>query len=250
MSSRRAALTVVFGLLLLPGTARAAPAWVAPFNFPVPASDTSVGGLQGQDQILYQNGGIATEAFVQVVSYPTPLQTVLHIGTMAPGGSYADQLTIASSEEAIPLGIQIAVAPNGAAVATWTELAGSNLEKSPERFRAAYRPAGSATWEAPFTLATETERERLLPDSDPGDQRERDGCRGDTALRQRRVHGNTRTPQLPCRRRRASGWRVVACPRTAEPRGDLGDEPRACGRRVGRSDGCLHEALLRRDQRK
>jgi len=160
MSSRRAALTVVFGLLLLPGTARAAPAWVAPFNFPVPASDTSVGGLQGQDQILYQNGGIATEAFVQVVSYPTPLQTVLHIGTMAPGGSYADQLTIASSEEAIPLGVQIAVAPNGAAVATWTELAGSNLEKSPERFRAAYRPAGSATWEAPFTLATETEREK------------------------------------------------------------------------------------------
>jgi hypothetical protein len=160
MSRRRAALTtVVFGLLLAPGTASAAPAWVTPFNFPVPASDTSVGGLQGQDQILYQSGGVATEAFIQIVSYPTPLQTVLHIGTMAPGGSYSDQLTIASSEEAIPVGVQIAVAPNGAAVASWTELAGSSIEKSPLRFRAAYRPAGSATWEAPFTIATETERE-------------------------------------------------------------------------------------------
>ena len=163
MSSRRAVLSIVVGLLLLPATASAAPDWVAPFNFPVPASDTSIGGLPSPNQILYQNGGIATEAFVQIVSYPAPFQTVLHIGTMAPGGSYADQLTIPSSEGAIPAGVQIAVAPSGAAVATWAELTGNELEKSPYRFRAAYRPAGSSTWEAPFTIATETEREKTSP---------------------------------------------------------------------------------------
>jgi hypothetical protein len=161
MSSRRAVLTVVLGLLLLPATASAAPDWAAPFNFPVPPSDISIGGVQGQDQILYQNGGIATEAFVQIQSV-SPLQITMHVGTLAPGGSYTDQLTIASSTEAVPFGVQIAVAPNGAAVATWTEVTGSDLEKSPLSFRAAYRPAGSGTWEAPFTIATETERQKEL----------------------------------------------------------------------------------------
>jgi hypothetical protein len=159
MSSRRALLTVVLGLLLLPGTASAAPDWTAPFNVPVPPTDISIGGIQGQDQILYQNGGIATEAFLQVESI-TPVQTTLHVGTLAPGGSYSDQLTINSSAEAVPVGVQIALAPNGAAVATWPEVTGPNLETSPLRLRAAYRPAGSATWEAPFTIATETEREK------------------------------------------------------------------------------------------
>ncbi len=160
MSSRRAVLSVVAGLLLvLPATASAAPDWVAPFNFPVPASDTSIGGVQGKDQILYQNGGIATEAFLQVESI-SPVQTTLHVGTLAPGGSYSDQLTINSSAAGIPLEPQIAVAPDGAALAVWQEYETSSLETSPIRFRAAYRPAGSGTWEAPFTIATETEREK------------------------------------------------------------------------------------------
>jgi PKD repeat protein len=159
MSSRRAVVTVILGLLLLPATASAAPDWVAPFNFSVPLTDVSIGGIQGQDQILYQNGGIATEAFLQVESI-SPIHTTLHVGTLAPGGSYSDQLTIPSSEGAIPVGVQIAVASSGAAVATWAELIGNELEKSPYHFRAAYRPAGSSAWEAPFTIATETEREK------------------------------------------------------------------------------------------
>lgn len=157
MSSRRVVLSIVVGLLSLPATASAAPGWVAPLNFPVPSTDLSIGGLQGQDQVLYQNGGIATEAFLQVESI-SPVQTTLHVGTLAPGGSYSDQLTIASSEDSIPLSVQIAVAPNGAAVATWAEVAGSNVETSPLRYLAAYRPAGASTWEAPFTLATDSER--------------------------------------------------------------------------------------------
>jgi len=161
MSSRRAVLSVVVGLLLLPATASAAPGWVAPFNFPVPPADVNIGGIQGQDQILYQNGGIATEAFLQVESI-SPVQTTLHVGTLAPGGSYSDQLTINSSAEAIPVSAQIAVAPNGAAVATWAELTGTNLATSPYRYRAAYRPAGSSAWEAPFTIATDGERNKEI----------------------------------------------------------------------------------------
>ncbi len=159
MSSRRAVLSVILGLLLLPAAANATPGWVAPFNFPVPSTDLSIGGIQGQDQILYQNGGIATEAFLQVQSI-SPVQTTLHVGTLAPGGSYSDQLTINSSGAGIPLEPKIAVAPNGAALAVWQEYETSSLETSPIRFRAAYRPASSNLWEAPFTIATETEREK------------------------------------------------------------------------------------------
>lgn len=117
--------------------------------------------FRGQDTVAYQNGGVATEAFLEVPSL-SPLRTVLHVGTLAPGGSYADQLTIPSVEGAIPTGAQIAVAPDGAALATWVEFTEANPETSPYRYRAAYRPAGSASWEAPFTIATDTERNKEI----------------------------------------------------------------------------------------
>src|SRR6185312_5884254 len=98
----------------------------------------------------------ATEGFLEVPSLK-PLKTVLHIGTQPPGAGYVDQFVLGSSEGAIPASVQLAVAPNGAAAAAWTELTGPEAETSPYRYRAAYRPAGSATWEAPYTIATDTE---------------------------------------------------------------------------------------------
>lgn len=150
MPSRRVVLIAVLALLLVPTTASAAPDWTSAVTFPVPGL-----AYGGQAEVLYQNGGIANEAFLQVESF-TPLQTTLHVGVVPPGGAYTDQLTIPSSPEAIPASALIAVAPNGAAVVTWTELTGPTLG-SPLRYRAAYRPAGSASWEAPFTIATDSE---------------------------------------------------------------------------------------------
>ncbi len=160
MSGHRVVLRTVLALLLasaiVPAAASAAPGWARAVTFPVPGN-----AFGGQDTVAYQNGGVATEAFLEVPSL-SPLRTVLHVGTLAPGGSYADQLTIPSVEGAIPTGAQIAVAPDGAAVATWVELTGANLETSPYRYRAAYRPAGSAAWEAPFTIATDAERNKEI----------------------------------------------------------------------------------------
>ena len=160
MFTRHALLPLALLTLLLLAPAASAGEWVAPVNFPVPSAD-SFGGSPGEDQIAYQNGGTATEAFIQIASL-SPLATVLHVGAMPPAGGYSDQLTIASSEGAIPAAVKIAVAPDGAAVAGWTELTGANVETSPYRFRAAYRPAGSATWEAPFTIATEATRDSAV----------------------------------------------------------------------------------------
>jgi hypothetical protein len=161
---RRSALPVVVLALLasvVPASlAQAAPEWVAAANFPLPASDDSIGGTQAPTQVLYQDGGTATEAFLQVVSYPSPLQTALHIGTVAPGGAFSEQLTVPTTAAGIPSEVTLAVAPDGAAVAAWAELAGTNLTTSPVRYLAAYRPAGASTWEAPTTIFNETEAER------------------------------------------------------------------------------------------
>lgn len=155
-----ALLFACFAPLLAPPAASAAPEWVAPTNFPVPSSDRFE-ATPGADQVAYQNGGIANEAFLQIQSL-SPLQTTLHIGAMAPGGGYSDQLTIASGEGGIPTSAQIAVAPDGAAVAAWSELTGPSPTTSPLRYRAAYRPAGAGTWEAPFTIAADSERQEGL----------------------------------------------------------------------------------------
>lgn len=166
MSSRRLSLTSLLAslalapcLLIAPASAAAAPGWVAPIDFPLPADDIGVGGLPGPDEVLYQDGGIATETFVQVESI-SPLQTTLHAGMLAPGGAYAEQLTLPSGGGAFPLEPRLAVAPDGAAVLAWIELLGEKLEGSPLRYRAAYRPAGGDSWEAPFTIATDEEVEK------------------------------------------------------------------------------------------
>ena len=155
------ALPLACFALLAPPAASAAPEWVAPVDFPMPSSDR-LEATPGADQVVYQNGGIANEAFLQIQSL-SPLQTTLHIGAMAPGGGYSDQLTIASGEGGIPTSAQIAVAPDGAAVAAWSELTGPSPTTSPFRYRAAYRPTGAGTWEAPFTIAADSERQEGLP---------------------------------------------------------------------------------------
>jgi len=164
MSIRCAWVIAGLALLSLPATACAAPEWVTASNFPVPADDVSVGGGQSQTQVLYQDGGIATLAFLQVESISPTVQSTLHVGTIAPGGSYSEQLTIPSSEAGTPAGVQIAVAPDGAAVATWPELIGDTLTV-PDRYRAAYRPAGGSAWEAPVTIATDAAVEKGISPS-------------------------------------------------------------------------------------
>jgi PKD repeat protein len=149
MSNRRVVLSALLVLLLLPGTAAAAPDWAPTITFPVPGN-----AYGGAAEIQYQSGGIATEAFLEVQSL-SPLKTTLHVGTVPPGAGYSDQLVIPSAEGAIPASVKIAVAHDGAAVAAWTELTGSTVT-SPYRYRAAYRPAGSTTWEAPITIATDS----------------------------------------------------------------------------------------------
>jgi hypothetical protein len=156
MSCRRTALTVLLALLLVTPAANAAPDWTPAATFPVPSN--AYGGLF---EARYQNGGIATESFLQVQSL-SPLQTTLHVGTAAPGAGYLDQLTVPSGGETEPTGAQLVVAPNGAALVIWAELVGSNLETSPYRYRASYRPAGTSTWETPVTIATDTERNKEI----------------------------------------------------------------------------------------
>jgi len=143
-------------LLLVPDAAKAAPGWAPTADFPVPATDVLLGTPSAADELAYQNGGTVNEAFLQVES-GAPLETTLHVGTMPPGGAYADQLTIASTETAVPASAAIAVAPDGAAVVAWRELTGPDEKTATFRYRAAYRPAGSSTWEAPVTLATDAE---------------------------------------------------------------------------------------------
>jgi hypothetical protein len=142
--------------LLLAASAAAAPGWTSSKAFPAPA-----GAFEGADAVRYQNGGTATEAFLEVPSI-SPLQTALHIGGLPPGGTYRDQLVVPTTGESIPLEAQIAVAPDGAAVAAWPELVGSNPETSPFRYRAAYRPTGGAPWEAPVTVASDSVRVKGL----------------------------------------------------------------------------------------
>jgi hypothetical protein len=163
VSIRRASVIAGLALLGLPATASAAPEWVTASNFAVPADDVSIGGGQAQTQVLYQDGGIATLAFLQIESISPTVQSTLHIGTIAPGGTYSEQLTIPSTEAGTPAGVQIAVAPDGAAVATWPELIGDTVAV-PDRYRAAYRPAGSSAWEAPVTIATDTVVEKGISD--------------------------------------------------------------------------------------
>lgn len=128
--------------------ALAAPGWTAPANYPVPANAAA-----STVHIGYASGGIATVAYLEIVS-TSPVQTVLHVGVIPPGGSYQEQLRIPSTSTLLPADVNLAEAPDGAAVVQWASLQGSVT--SPYTYFASYRPAGSGSWESPTTLFTDS----------------------------------------------------------------------------------------------
>lgn len=130
-------------------TALAAPGWTPATTFPTPADTTGL-----PVSIAYQTGGTATVAYLEFSA--SPLHTVLHVGVIPPGGSYQEQIRIASTPSAVPIQVVLAEAPNGAAAVAWTSLLGTNFSNDPCTYAAAYRPAGSATWSSPTTLGTDS----------------------------------------------------------------------------------------------
>lgn len=142
---------LAFAAAVAPAAANASPGWTAPANFSLPS-----GALPGSLQIAYQSGGTATVAYIQLVSTTLPYQTVLHVGVIAPGSGYQEQLRIASTSTSLPLNIALAEAPDGAAVVEWAALQGSNITTSPLAYLASYRAAGASTWGAPTTIATDS----------------------------------------------------------------------------------------------
>ena len=145
-------LVGVFGAAAArPATAAASPGWTGAAGFTVPAN-AALSSLH----IAYQTGGTATVAYLEVVS-PSPLQTVLHVGVIPPGGTYQEQLRIPSTATAIPADVALAEAPSGAAVVQWADLQGT-AATSPYTYLASYRATGSAPWGAATTVATDTTR--------------------------------------------------------------------------------------------
>jgi hypothetical protein len=147
--------SAVLGLgVMVPASALAAPGWTPPVNFAVPAN-----AVAQSVQIAYRSGGTATVAYLELVSQ-TPLQTVLHVGVIPPGGSYQEQLRIPSTANAIPADVSLAEAPNGAAVVEWAALQSAS-PTAPLTYLASYRPPGGGpdSWEKSTTLAADTTTE-------------------------------------------------------------------------------------------
>lgn len=147
----------------LAGAALASPGWSTPSDFALPAKEPGSLGQTGY-QIAYQVGGIATIAYIEIISL-APLQTVLHAGVLPPGGPYQEQLRIASTAGSIPAEAKLAETPSGAAVLQWSVLEGSEPETSPLAYLASYRAAGSNAWEAPATIATDVTRKKNISDT-------------------------------------------------------------------------------------
>lgn len=157
---RCGARVALLGCLLLsvvaavPDAAAATPGFTAPITYPLPSGATA-----GETQFGYATGGIATIAWLQIVSTSPTVQTVLHAGVIAPGGGYVDQLQIASTSTSVPIGFQLAEAPNGAAVLEYTLSASdqpSGIGTAAVTDLASYRAAGAGTWQAPATIASDT----------------------------------------------------------------------------------------------
>lgn len=129
--------------------AQAASGWTAPGLYPLPASAS-----EPFTDVGFQSGGTATLAYLEVAS-TSPLQTVLHAGTIAPGAAYEEQLRTPSSSANTPVDLALREAPDGAAVLEWTALDGSDFANSPRSYFARYRAAGSASWGPVTTLASD-----------------------------------------------------------------------------------------------
>lgn len=121
----------------------ASPGWTSAIDYPLPA-----GASAPTARIGYQSGGIATLAYLDATA-------TLHVGTIAPGGPYEEQLSLPATTTATPTGLALAVAPDGAAVLEFSERDGAAAASSPVTYFAGYRPAGASTWLTPVTLATD-----------------------------------------------------------------------------------------------
>jgi hypothetical protein len=148
------ALAVIVGTVAIavvfPATSLGAPAWTAPAPFPLPSTDTTA----TDTSIAYQSGGIATIAYPQIISVSPTISTVVHVGVIAPGGGYTEQLTIPSSTGRYPDEVSLAVAPDGAAVLEYSDTGGIQTG-APAYYYVSYRPKGSSTWGAPVQIATD-----------------------------------------------------------------------------------------------
>jgi hypothetical protein len=133
-------------------SALASAGWTAPIDFPLPSN-----ALAQTARMTYESGGTATVAYLELVSQ-SPLQTVLHVGIIPPGGSYQEQLRIPSTSTAVPAGLALAEAPDGAAVVEWQSYQ-SPSPSAPFSYFASYRAAASSSWESPATIATDTTTE-------------------------------------------------------------------------------------------
>jgi hypothetical protein len=147
---RRALLAIISALVAAPAAALASPGWTPPGDYGLPAN-----ALAQFSKVTYQTGGTATLAYIEVVS-SAPLQTVLHVGTIAPGGAYHEQLRLPSTSTAVPVDVGLAEAPNGAAVVEWASLMGQDPHTAVNAFQASYRAAGTSTWGSPATIVTDT----------------------------------------------------------------------------------------------
>lgn len=138
--------------LALPATSLATPGWTPPRDFALPS-----GAVSGLTRIGYGPGGVATVAFIEIDSISVPIQTVLHVGTIAPGGAYAEQLRVPANATSTPVGAELAVGANGAAVLAYSTIDPTKAPGTgPVTYLAAYRPAGSASWQAAITVASDT----------------------------------------------------------------------------------------------
>lgn len=152
---RVAALGALFcAALTAPAAALAAPGWSPPRDVGVPS-----GALA--PTIAYGSGGIATVAYIQVTS-TSPLVTALHVGVIAPGGSYVDEVTIPSTPTGAPATVSLSEAPDGAAVVAYETVASAS-GTSDEAAYAIERPAGSVTWGSPVSITPPLARDGVHP---------------------------------------------------------------------------------------
>lgn len=140
-------LILVPVLALVPAQVLAAPGWTTPEPLPF--------DVIYEPTVRYADGGVEFEAHLEVEGTADDVHTQLVVTRRAVGQAAVEELRIVSTPTAVPTGMRLAVAPNGAAVLAFSERTSNDLSPLPPlRWRAAYRTA-DGTWEAPVTLFTD-----------------------------------------------------------------------------------------------
>ncbi len=162
MSGARRLVPLTIALVgALSATAQAAPDWVAPQTIP------GGGATANQTSLAVGPDGRMTFGATTVLS-ASPLATRVSLLSRLPGEATGEQLARASQPGGeLPAGAQVAVGPDGTAAACLTTITGPDPATAPSRYEVTYRPAGSPTWEAPMTVATDTVRSGVFVECDP-----------------------------------------------------------------------------------